>query len=888
MKKITIIFTLFWASFFTLNAQSGTMGNLSWSIQTDGTLKITGTGAMPDYGYGNAPWYSSRQSILKISVQQGVTSVGNFAFYYLNKVTDITLPTSVERIGNYAFSYCSALKTVLIPTNSALTSIGDNAFQACPAIESLWLPATISVINYYTLYGFNGNIVIDTNNPNYSSIDGVLYNKNKTTILRCPPNKTGVFEIPNTVKIIGVFSFDNCHNISGIVIPNSVTDIQNYAFSNAKGIYSSIINLPASVRYIGRMAFGNNSFNKISIDSANPYFSIENGIIYDKNKENLYRCHNVDGDVVNIPLSVHTIADSAFFDCYYIRKVQLPASVQRIGNKAFYHAGIKSIELPDKLSSIGYAAFDSCFFLTSVVFPASLQEVRDKAFYCASVSSFYVNNTVPFSFGNNNVFLSNAVLYVPSGTKSTYEKANGWSAFKQIVEPTSKSIQLSYPGTLGKNISQLERNGLTNLTITGSIDARDFKFMRDSLPVLQSLNIKNTTVSEYTGTAGTIVGSTASVKYTANSIPTYAFNKHKLLKSIELPTQTDSIMQYAFSDCSNLNDFKLSTGLKKIFYMALGNCTSISKIDIPNTVSAIEDLSFSGCDFDSIFVHYSTPLKLSGKVFYSIKYNRCVLVVPTNTKVLYQEATEWKNFKTIVEYDHNTPVNHKITVTISVGGEVLQNYNTIRSGDVLEVIHNGTKIFNIIPAIGYEIDSVIYNKIMVNANLSSANSYQLPPVTADGTLRITFRKKTYCIAIKVSELGSVDLHCTYGDTPKFSFTALSGWVIHSVLYNGVDISGSITNNSITLPSVIENGSISVVFSQTSGVNNVPKTNVRVYGSNGVITVINAVRNENISVFNQNGILLQNKLSTSNIEQFNVGSNAIYILRIGSETYKIIQ
>ena len=888
MKKILLTLYFFSNVLFVLNAQSGTTGNLSWSIQSDGTLMITGSGPMPDYNYGSAPWYSSKQSILKVIVHDGVKSLGSNAFNSLNKVTVITLPASIERIGNSAFSSCTVLQSITIPSNSTLTNIGDYAFSSLYSVESLFLPAGVSSITRYTFLGFYANINVDVNNSNYSSVDGVLYNKDKTTILRCPPNKSGIFEIPNTVKTIGSYSFDNCHNITSLVISNSVTDIQNFAFSNAKGIYFSGLSLPASVCYIGRMAFGNNSFSKISIDNANQYFSIENGIIYDKNKEMLYMCHNTSGYTIKIPETVHTIADSAFYDCTLITNVQLPKSLYQIANRAFYHSGISTIQLPEKLKSIGYAAFDSCFSLSSVTFPASLQSVGDRAFYMAGVNSFYVSNTTPFSFGSNNVFMTNSTLYVPSGCKSIYEKAKGWSDFKNIVEPASKSIQLSFPGTLGQNTSQLERNNLTNLTITGSIDARDFKFMRDSLPVLQSLNIKNTTVAEYTGTAGTIVGSAASTKYTANSIPTYAFYRHKQIKSIELPSQTDSIMRYAFSECSNLTDFKLPSNLKKIFYNALGYCKQIKKIDIPVSVSIIEDLSFVGCKFDSISVQYNTPLILSGKAFYDIPYSTCILVVPTNTKQLYQEAVEWKNFKNIVESNSNTPVYHKIAVTLSVGGEVLQNYVNVKSGDVVEVLHNESKIFDIIPASGFEIDSVNYNGVLVNNNLSPSNSFHLPPVTADGTLRITFRKKTYHIAIKVSEMGTVDLHCIHGDTPIFSFTALTGWNIHTVIYNGDDVTASIKNNAYILPPVSKNGTLSVVFILISGVKSAVKTNVKVYANNGVISVINATIGANISIYNLSGVLLNSKIATSNLEQFNVASEAVYILKVGVETFKILQ
>ncbi|MBR0064693.1 MAG: leucine-rich repeat domain-containing protein, partial [Paludibacteraceae bacterium] len=147
-KKLFTFFLAIAASIGSLFAESGTCGdNLTWNL-TDGVLTISGTGKMTDFSYPDyGPWYSSRSSIKTVNIGDGVTSIGDDAFYNCSALTSVTIGNSVTSIGNYAFYECRSLTSVTIP--NSVTSIGDGAFYNCSSLTSVTIPNSVTTIGEY-------------------------------------------------------------------------------------------------------------------------------------------------------------------------------------------------------------------------------------------------------------------------------------------------------------------------------------------------------------------------------------------------------------------------------------------------------------------------------------------------------------------------------------------------------------------------------------------------------------------------------------------------------------------------------------------------------------------------------------------------------------------
>ena len=277
MKKITltvlIATALSVASAFAQDCDySGTTGPLNWCLK-DSTLTISGEGEMPDYdpfggklqiSYISAmqdcnpaniieegpPWFYYSQFIKTIVIESGVANIGLYAFYTCWHAISISIPNSVIRIGEYALCECKSFSSVTIP--NSVTSIGNTTFYYCSSLTS---------------------INVESENDTYASENGVLFDKNKNTLICCPEGKVGAYATPNSVTSIGKGAFFRCKNLTSINISNSVINIGADAFSDCKNMI--LITLPNSVTSIGASAFSGCPLTSMIIP--NKVTSIEHG-----------------------------------------------------------------------------------------------------------------------------------------------------------------------------------------------------------------------------------------------------------------------------------------------------------------------------------------------------------------------------------------------------------------------------------------------------------------------------------------------------------------------------------------------------------------------------------------------------------------------------------
>ena len=254
---------------------SGSCGeNVTWTLTADGTLTISGTGAMTDYTYDSrSPWYSCRAYIKRVVIQQGVRAIGDYAFYYCENLTSVTIPDSVTSIGDYAFAYCVSLTSATIP--EGVTSIGGDAFLGCTGLTSVAIPSSVTSTGFETFSGCTGLTSIT---------------------------------IPEGVTSIGNYAFKGCSGLTSVTIPDSVTSIGGSAFSGCSGLTS--VTIPSSVTSIGWSAFENcTALTFMTIPESVTYIS---GEVF----SNCIRLAKV-----TIPKSVTSIGKNAFYYCESIADV---------------------------------------------------------------------------------------------------------------------------------------------------------------------------------------------------------------------------------------------------------------------------------------------------------------------------------------------------------------------------------------------------------------------------------------------------------------------------------------------------------------------------------------------------------------------------------------
>ena len=200
--------------------------------------------------------FCDRTSLASITIPDSVTSIGNSAFSGCTGLTSITIPNSVTSIGWNAFSGCTGLTSITIP--SSVTSIGSEAFYGCDSLMSVTIPNSVTSIGYCAFENCTSltSINVADTNTVYSSANGVLFDKDKTELIRYPKGKTNAsYTIPNSVTSISGYAFEGCKSLTSITIPDSVTSIGSEAFSNSTSLTS--VTIPSSVTSIYYATFSN-------------------------------------------------------------------------------------------------------------------------------------------------------------------------------------------------------------------------------------------------------------------------------------------------------------------------------------------------------------------------------------------------------------------------------------------------------------------------------------------------------------------------------------------------------------------------------------------------------------------------------------------------------
>ena len=519
-------------------------GNLTWKLDADGTLTISGTGTMKDYDYNNNPSPANQKkgSVKKVVIKDGVTSIGNFAFYNCTSLTSITIPDSVTSIELAAFNNCNNLTSITIP--DSVTSIGDSAFELCNKLSSITLSNNITSIGNWAFHGCHlTSITIPDSVTSIGAMAFYSCSNLQTISLSCKSSlkksdfgdKANLVSYTNqhlltktaakaaTCSESGNKEYWTCEHCGKYFLSDDSNPETAKAVEQSETILPAIQHKNAELR------------NSSEPTETSPGYSgdlycpdcdtvVEKGYTYwieDNLTWKLYEdgTLNISGtgamkDYDNDPSPACRNSN--------VKKVVIEDGVTSIGNKAFDScSSLTSITIPNSVTNIGAAAFDSCGSLTSITIPGSVTSIGTVAFYnCSGLTSV----TIPDSVTN-----IGAAAFDSCGSLTS------------IVIPNSVTSIESYAFSACSS--------LTSITIPDSV----------------------------------------------TSIGNNAFDSCSSLTSITIPDGVASIESYAFYNCSGLTSITIPDSVTNIGAVAFDSCTSLTSITIPDSVTSIESYAFYNC-----------------------------------------------------------------------------------------------------------------------------------------------------------------------------------------------------------------------------------------------------------------------------------------------------
>lgn len=596
--------------------------NLTWSVDGDGILTISGTGAMWDYedveseGGGwrtSAPWYDYAPTELvfkegvtqigksafcgcdfkgSVTLPKGLTQIGAGAFSNCFNLTGVTIPQGVTSIGDNAFLNCAGLTSVVIP--EGVTSIGVRAFGACYGLTSVTIPKSVTSIGEPAFSGCLNNIFVDEGNASYSSVDGVLFNKDQTTLIAYPANRADTaYKIPEGVTSIGNWAFFSCWQLTDVTIPESVTSIGDYAF-NWSGELNAIT-IAKSVTSIGRGAFSyctglkdvyytgsRTQWKNIKIADENE--PLLNATLHlnpataasGKCGENLTWALTDDGvltisgtgemaDYPNFPdvpwyddrekimtaviePGVTNICSFAFFGCKNLTSVTIPEGVTSIGSYAFNACNLTSMEIPASVTAIG--TLDASALGAGRNLTGYFVDEKNTAYTSVDGILFSKDGTVLVAYpqGKNDTSYS-----IPESVTCIASDAFGGSRLTSVTIPESvTSIRLG---------AFFGCNGLTSITIPKSVVSIG------DLALADCANLS----SIYADEENTVYTSVDGILFNKEKTTLVVYPSGRKTTSYRIPEGVTGIGDYAFDGCG------------------------LTSVTIPGSVTSIGSSAFSGC-----------------------------------------------------------------------------------------------------------------------------------------------------------------------------------------------------------------------------------------------------------------------------------------------------
>ena len=632
---------------------------------------------------------------LEYTIPDGITIIGDGAFFSSVGLKSITIPKSVTTIGYFAFGMDTDIESIYCKATTP-PSTGGNIYQSNSC--NIYVPAEsyqdyISAggwrdyADYIVAYDFEKGEVVEVEKPEPGNPDEIENNQiwytsyggevsirpeafNAAIVSNIYYGDYGVITFDKELKTIGYYAFYACTSLTSVIIPDSVTSIGEAAFYNCTSLTS--VTIPDSVTEIGDCAFQNctsltsvtipDSVTEIrdyafanctSLTSFNGKFASEDN-----------RCLIVNGELVafapaglteyTIPDSVTSIGEGAFAGCTSLTSVTIPDSVTEIGDCAFQNCtSLTSVTIPDNVTEIGDFAFRGCTSLRSVTIPDSVTSIGYGAFAdCYSLTSITIPDSVTeigdYAFSHcsslTNITIPDSVTEIGEGvfeyctslrsvTIPDSVTSIGYAAFFWCTSLTSVTI-----GNSVTSIGESAFGYCSSLTSFygkfASVDNRCL-IVNGKLIVFAPAGL-----TEYT------------IPYSVTEIGELAFGYCTSLTNVTIPDSVTEIGGSAFNGCTSLTSVTIPDSVTEIGEGTFYNCTSLTSVTIPGSVTSIGYDAFAYCtSLKEVYCKPTTPPTGGSSMFYNNASGRKIYV-PMESVVAYKSASYWSNYASdIVGYN---------------------------------------------------------------------------------------------------------------------------------------------------------------------------------------------------------------------------------------------
>ena len=500
---------------FTTVASGKCGNNVGWVLKGSGELWIYGFGEIENQSsYSAVPWYNYRNKIISISIDENITSIGNYAFYGCTKLANISIPIGVTQIGAYVFYGCTNMADIDIP--DTVTKIGAYTFYDCRGLTEVILPNNIECIsnNLFRLCTKITNIFVPAN---VTSIEASAFD-NCTSLLE--------IAIPDSTMIIADYAFRNCDSLKIIRVPDNVSTIGNSAFYDCDAL--EIIEIGKGLVEIGNTYVFGSCDNLESIlvcDNNKAYCSVE-GVLFDKKRTKILAVPaGMEEDHYLIPDTVTSIGAYAFYGCSKLLNVSMTSNIENIETYAFGNCeNLNNIVLPESIKTIGTAVFAGCKRLENITIPTSITNISSNAFNgCTSL---------------NNIVLPESINYI-----GTYA-FGGCTSLNSIKLPEG----IGYIGE-GLFYGCTSLNSIEMPEKISSIGINAFSGCKNLSSIVLPESVKTIGNSAFYGCTNL---SDIIIPQRVTSIGNSTFYKCIALNNIVLPENIKTIGNFAFYGCTNL------------------------------------------------------------------------------------------------------------------------------------------------------------------------------------------------------------------------------------------------------------------------------------------------------------------------------------------------